>query len=101
VTNGWGKAESVQFLIDNGHAWSEIEKYPPQLFGRMVVACVRLEEQRHKKWARANWASTHLNQEGLKKYLEATSSKRSNDEEITPEQSRKAAIGLMHALSGR
>jgi len=67
----------------------------------MLVACVRLDEQRDIKEARTGWASTHLTYEGLDKYLNASSSSKRESEEITPEQSRKAAIGLMKALSGR
>lgn len=37
-------AEIVQFLISQGHSWSEIKTYSPQTIGAFLVAAQRVRE---------------------------------------------------------
>jgi len=92
-------AETVQFLIEHGHTFEQITSYPPHLLGRMIVAVHRIDSQRNKEGALMSWVANNLSYEGLQKFINAKDrigNKKSK--EITPAQSRKAAIGLSKAL---
>jgi len=94
-------AETAQYLMEHGHTWSEIISYPPHLLGRMIVATHRIDDRRTKEQALISWIGSHADYKGLQSFMKNVHSKEDKkNDEITPEESRKAAIGLMNVLSG-
>lgn len=89
--------------MEHGHTWSDIVTYAPHMIGRFVVAAHRIDEQRGREQAVSAWVSSHADFKGLQSFVssETKSAGKKQDREITPEQSRKAAIGLMNALNMR
>lgn len=73
--------------------------YPPHLFGRYAVAAHRLDEQRRRSETLNRWVAANATFDGVKRFIGQTGPGRGRrGSEITPEQSRNAALGLARAL---
>ena len=74
--------------------------YPPHLFGRYAVAAHRLDEQRRRSETLSRWVAGNASFDGVKRFIGQTAAPGAGRRgpEITPEQSRNAALGLARAL---
>ena len=91
---GWGVAESVQFLISQGHSFTEIKHYSPQQFGIFVCSAWRLCDRESKNRINEIFIGTHADQKELAKI---TGAKRKKGKEEPVSKSNWA--GLAGALN--
>ena len=100
-------AESAQFLIEHGHTHEQIVGYPPHLFGRYAIAAKRLDEQQSRTQVLNNWVSGNASFDDMQRFIgqkpstpraAATRASHRAETDISPRQSRNAALGLASAL---
>ncbi len=94
-------AEAAQFLIEHGHSHRQITGFPPHLFGRYAVAAYRLDAHRRRSETLSQWVAHNATFDGLKRFISQNQSDKRQKkalQEVTPQQSRKAALGLAGVL---
>lgn len=93
-------AEIVQFLISQGHSWSEIKTYSPQTIGAFLVAAQRVRESDWRAATTGVWIGVHANYKALVEATKETVPK-AEKREPTVAQQKAEWLKLSTALSGK
>ena len=62
---GWGIAETVQFLVSQGHNWKDIQDYPPHALGVFLIASQRLNKANRHNAMVEQWIAAHAGYDEL------------------------------------
>jgi hypothetical protein len=60
----------IQFLVDHGHAWKDVQGYTLSQVGIFLKEAAKLDETNHKHDILAVWLGFNSDQKGLKKILD-------------------------------